>query len=274
MPFGVLRNFLRATSAHKTSNVLLPMSSVAIKAMRRVLFFIGLLSSFFLFCSSPPPLTMDIASALPSALALGDGICSFKGYGDIGFSMNGQRHKTKIDVLWRSDSDFTVGLYSPIGTTLASVRGDPSGLIRIIAGDSVYQKGLSEKVAIGDFLAYSLTFKEFLRVATGRLLDASFIGDRCDSLFLSAKKAFLYWPEDSTKGRNFQITGIIDRKHFLLTDVIYSKKEPCSWELTQLSFRKGRAKEIRFKDKNNNYFYVKYETMVIKHGNTCESERL
>jgi hypothetical protein len=274
MPIGVLHNFLRAASVFKTSKLLLPVSCVAIKGMRRVLFSVGFLSSFFLFCSPPPPLTMDIASALPSALSPHDGICSFKGYGDIGFSMNGQRHKTKIDVLWRSDSDFSVGLYSPLGSTLASVRGDSSGLIRITTGDSVYQKSISESVAIGDFLDYSLSFKEFLRVATGRLLDTSFVADQCDSLFLSAKKAFFYWPEDSTKGRNFHITATIDRKHFLLTDVIYSKKEPCSWELTQLSFRKGRAKEIRFKDKNNNYFYLKYETMVVKHGNKCESERL
>jgi hypothetical protein len=274
MSIGALHNSLRATSPHKASAVFLPVLRIALSAKRRVFFFVGFVSSVFLFCSPPPPLTKDIASALPSVVAPDDGICSFKGYGDIGFSMNGQRHKTKIDVLWRSDSDFTVGLYSPLGSTIASVRGDSSGLIRIIAGDSVYQKRLSESVAIGDFLSYSLSFKEFLRVATGRLLDASFASDRSDSLLLSAKKVFLYWPEDSTKGRNFQISATIDRKHFLLTDVIYSKKEPSSWELTQLSFRKGRAKEIHFKDKNNNYFYVKYETMIIKHGNKCESERL
>ena len=267
-------NFFPATCALKASNILSSVLRSAITTMHATFFFVWFLSSFILFCSPPPPLTRDIASELPGAFAPNEAICSFKGYGDIGFSMNGQRHKTKIDVLWRSDSDFTIGLYSPIGGTLASVSGDSTGLIRIIAGDSVYQKSLGESVAIGDFLDYSLSFKEFLRVATGRFLDPSFVEDRRDSLFLSAKKAFLYWPEDSTKGRNFQITAIIDRKHFSITDVIYSRKDPSSWELTQLSFRKGRAKEIRFKDKNNNYFYVKYETMVIKHGKKCESERL
>jgi hypothetical protein len=91
---------------------------------------------------------------------------------------------------------------------------------------------------------------------------------------LAGKKTFLFWHEDSAKGRDFQITAIIDRKHFSITNVIYSKKEPSSWELSLLSFRKGRAKEIRFKDTNNNYFYLNYETMVIKHGNKCERERL
>ncbi len=207
-------------------------------------------------------------------LARIDSVCLFKASGDMKFSIRGERHSAGIDIIWRSDSDFTVALYSPLGGTVASVVADSSGAWNISAGDSVLKKRATDMVSVGGILDYSLTFEEFMRAATGRLLDSAIMRTPSDSLSIRGKKAFLYWPEDTLAGRRFGITAVIDRKHFSLTDVIYSRKGPSPWALSVASSKKGTPEEIRFQDRNNNYFYLKYGTVVVKRGAHCRAERL
>jgi hypothetical protein len=225
-------------------------------------------------CTTPPPLTIDSLPKRLAAFSPPDSVCSFKAFGDIKFSIYGERHSAKIDLLWRRDSAFTLSLYSPLGGALASVVADSSGIWSITAGDSVMKKHGYDRVSVGGFLDYSLTFDEFLRAATGRLLDSTIMRTPSDSLRLSGKKASLYWPMDSSAGRRFGITAVVDRKHLSLTDVIYSKNGPELWELTATSIKKGVAEEIRFKDRNNNYFYLKYGTVIVGRGKDCRTERL
>jgi hypothetical protein len=231
-------------------------------------------SSFLFYCTAPPPIIIE---ALPNRVMETveiDSICSFKAFGDIKFSLRGERRSAKIDVIWRGDSNCTIALYTLLGGTFASVAVDSSGAWNITAADSMYKKNPHDKVSIGGFFDYSLTFREFLRVATGRLLDRSFIREPCDSLYPRGKKAFLYWHEDPTRGRGYAITVVIDRKHISITDVIYGRKRPEPWDLSISRTKNGAPEEIRFKDGNNNYFYLKYGTVVVKRGKHCRTERL
>jgi hypothetical protein len=254
MPAGLLRQASRTFRA-----TVLPISFVA---------------PVFLWCTAPPPLSMETLPRPLASLAPIDSICSFKAFGDMKFSLRGQRRTVKIDVIWRGDSNFTIALYSPFGGAVASASASSSGAWNINAGDSVLQKRPREKVSVGGMLDYSLTFEEFLRAATGRLLDTTVKATPADSLILKGKEAFLMWREDSAAGRPFDITATLDRKHFSVTDVIYSKKGLDVWELAVSRSRKGAPEEIRFKDGNNNYFYLKYSAVVIERGRNCRSERL
>jgi hypothetical protein len=232
------------------------------------------LAPLILWCTPPPPLTIESFPKQLAAFLSPDSMCSFKAFGDIKFSIRGVRRAAKIDLLWRSDSAFTLSLYSPLGGAVASVVADSSGIWNITAGDSVLKKHASDKVSVGGLLEYSLTFDEFLRAATGRLLDTTIMRTPSDSLGLSGKKNLLYWPMDSSAGRRFGVTAVVDRKHLSLTDVIYSKDGTELWELKASSIKKGVAEEIRFKDGNNNYFYLKYGTVIVGRGKDCRAERL
>ena len=244
------------------------------EALRATPLLLCLFSSLLLWCTAPPPLTIQTLPKQWRGGAFMDSLCSFKAFGDIKFSLRGERHSLKIDVVWRGDSDFTIALYSPLGRSLLSVTPDSLGAWRIIAADTLFTKGSQDRVSLNGYFDYSLTFSEFLRAATGRLLDTAILEKPSDSLSLKGKKAFLYWRGDSTIGRAFDITAVIDRKHFSILDVIYSKKALSVWELSISSNKRGAPEEIRFKDQNNNYFYVAYKTVIVKHGKHCRSERL
>ena len=226
------------------------------------------------WCTAPPPLTLATLPGRTVAVSLIDSVCQFKASGEIKFSVRGERHSAGIDVVWRSDSDFTIALYSLLGGTVASVATDSSGAWIITAGDSILRKHGGDRVSLGGMLDYSLTFKEFLLAATGRFLDSTIMKTPCDSLLIRGKKAFLYWPEAPGAGRAFEVTAVIDRKHFSITDVIYAKKDSALWSLATSLSKKGAPEEIRFKDRNNNYFYLKYGTVIVKRGSNCRTERL
>jgi hypothetical protein len=241
----------------------------------------GALKLFFIFviplllCTLPPsPNVKENFPDICQALWAADSLSLFKGYGEIGFSIKGERHTAKIDVLWRGDSNFTIVFCSPFGTSLASIVADSTGLWIITAGDSIYKKRADDRIAINGLFNFPFTFCDFLQAATGRLPDRTISKKQHDSLFLNEKKAFLFWNGDSSSGRIFDITVIISRKHSFLTDVIYLKKFPDPWELSLSSFKKNVAQEIRFKDASNNYFYLKYKEVTTKYNIRCRRERL
>jgi hypothetical protein len=227
-----------------------------------------------LSCTLPPPLNREAIPDLFSDFSSMDNLCSFKGFGDMRLTVRGERLSAKIDVLWRSDSNFSIVLNSRWGGLLASVTADSSGELAIRAGDSIVIKRSDENVSFNGILEYPLTFGEFLRIATGRILGGGILRESCDSLFVRGNKTFLVWREDSAKGRPFAVTATVDRKHFAVTDVIYDRSRSPCWRLSVSSIKGGVPEEFRFEDNYNNYFYLNYEKVIVRHGTHCRGERL
>jgi len=214
-------------------------------------------------CGSLPPPVMPDTNTLLTPLMQPDSMCGFKGFGDVYFTVNGQRAKAKVDVQWHGDSDCVIDVYSPLGGTLASVRADPSGAWTITQAGSSLKKLPSDRVALIEGAeAYPFSYVQFAAIIIGKLPNRSFCTQKPDSMIIEEKKTALLWRADSAQGRPYAITALIHRKHSTITDVLYDKKGSTPWSLTFSSFTGGNAKEIRFKDEHNNYFYVRYDRVV------------
>jgi hypothetical protein len=233
-----------------------------------------LLLPLALLCTVPPPLNKEALPNLLSALGDMDSLCSFKAFGDMKFSFHGQRLTAKIDIIWRSDSNFSIVLNSPWGGRLASIVADTSDQLTIRAGDSIIKRRIDDKIDLDGILNYPFTFHEFLRITTGRNLCSRVVREPSDSLFMKGKKTLLVWYEDSVKGRPFTVTATVDRKHFAITDVIYRRSSSPRWLLSVSSINGGEPEEFRFEDQYNNYFYLNYETVFVRRGDRCRRERL
>ena len=140
-----------------------------------------------LLCTAPPPLDKETLPNVITAFAPMDSLCSFKAFGDIRFSLHGERLSAKIDVVWRSDSNFIIALNSRWGASLALITADSSGAWRISAGDSLYKKRPEERIALEGILDYPLTCEEFLRIATGRIFGATTLQGPCERLFIGMR---------------------------------------------------------------------------------------
>jgi hypothetical protein len=71
----------------------------------------------------------------------------------------------------------------------------------------------------------------------------------------------LVWKARRCCGQAIDIVGKIDNKTHSLSELLYIGKAADGWTLTAGNFKDGRAKEFRFVQSNNNYFYVKYHSM-------------
>jgi hypothetical protein len=227
-------------------------------------------------CAPPPPVTKENIPDLLAPIGKFNDVCGLKGFGDIRLTINGQRAKAKFDVVWQGDSNFTLNIYSPFGGLLVSISADSTGAWTITSGDSCYKKQPGEHVALGEAsIDYPFSYVEFLHAVIGRFPDRIITQKRPDSLFIERKNAFLLWQGDSSVAGRFAVTAIINRKHSAVTDVIYREAGQAPWELTFSSFGGGGAKEIRFNDSHNNYFYVTYERIVVlKSGPACRGGKV
>jgi hypothetical protein len=228
-----------------------------------------------LLCTAPPPLSMEPLPNVFSAIASMDSLCSFKAFGDMKLSQHRERLTGKIDVLWNSDSNFSINFYSPWGGRVASIAtADSTHELSIRAGDSVVKKRMDDKIALDGIIDYPLTFQDFIRIATGRILLSRIDRVPNDSLVLKGNKAVLIWREDSMKGRPFTVSAVVDRKHLAITDVIYRQSNSPRWQLSISSIKDGAPEEFHFEDQYNNYFYLNYETVIVRRGDRCRRERL
>jgi hypothetical protein len=222
-------------------------------------------------CSPIPPITRDDLPELWAPFGNEESVCGRQGYGEFRLSFNGKRAKTSFDMQWHGDSDFTVNMYSPFGGLIASIGADSTGVWTVAAGNSVYNKQSHDRVSIREAsVDLPFSYAEFLHFFLGVFPDRAIGRKKPDSLVILGKKTMLVWLDDSIAGKRFAVTAIINRKHSAVTDVIYREMGAYPWEVTFSSLAGGYAKEIHFKDHNNNYFYVNYERLVfLKSGQAC-----
>jgi hypothetical protein len=221
--------------------------------------------SFFAFsCSVRPPLTTETART--ALLTAGDtaagSIDSMQGSGSVEFGQNGERATVSFDIKWADDSAFTAEFSTMFGMTVASVRSKSRGTWIVSTSDSQYEVKSSENISIGaGFMSYPVTWEEFLSIITGRLPCASVFSFQPDSQFIDKKAATLLWRSRQCSGRTVDVLAKIDNKTRSLCEVSYNGTAQSGWSVQAGSFRNGRAKEFKFVQSNNNYFYVTYRSM-------------
>ena len=225
----------------------------------------NLLISFFLLalsCAVHPPLTPETARGSILALANSPAVDSMQGSGRVDFGQNGEQVTVSFDVRWAGDSSFSAQFSTQLGMTVASVKSAASGTWIIEAGDSEYTVRPGETIRIGtEFLSYPVTWHEFLLIMTGRMPCADAFSSAPDSQYIDRNDSVLVWKSRRCGQLSIDISGKIDNKTGSLSEVLYNGAAKGGWTLTAAGFKNGRAKEFRFVQSNNNYFYVKYHSM-------------
>jgi len=241
--------------------------------MIRLLFLIAFM--FFTQCTVPPvPVGKEMLPSLFLPFESQDSVCLFEAFGETKITVNGQRFGAPIEIYWKSDRDFKVEFYSPFGGRIASIASELGGMWDIKVGDSLYEKLPQEKVRLGHgFMEYPFTYREFLHILTGRLLDYAILKKNVDSLSFDKKKGSCFWFDADVSGRRCDVIATINRKQSSVTDVLYHIKSPGAGDLAYSSFKDGVPKEIRFSDPSNNYFYLNYDRIFQRTGAQCRKER-
>jgi hypothetical protein len=188
---------------------------------------------------------------------------SMRGSGSIEFGQNGVHASLSFDIDWRGDSSFVIEFSGPLGMTMASVRSGGVGRSTwiVTAADSSYDVLPDRPISIGrDFVEYPLSWSEFLSLVTGRLPCVSVFSRAPDSSRMEKNSVTLLWKSERCGRRVMDISGNIDNKTLGLSEITYKEAERGAWSFSAAKFIGRRAKEYRFAQANNNYFYLKYHS--------------
>jgi hypothetical protein len=215
-------------------------------------------------CSVRPPLTTETArlSLVSIAAHAEAGVDSMQGSGSVVLAQNGERVSVSFDIRWAGDSSFLAEFSTPLGMTVASVKADRTGTWTVDAADSQYSVNPAENIGIGQgFLSYPVSWGEFLTLLTGRQMCAQIFSQEPDTQFVDKKGTTLVWKTRHCGRRTIDISGTIDNKTHALSELTYKGPSTDGWMVTISRFKDGRAKEFTFAQSNNNYFYVKYNSV-------------
>ncbi|HAJ78692.1 MAG TPA: hypothetical protein DCO75_02885 [Fibrobacteres bacterium] len=229
--------------------------------MKRLSF--ALICLLFALCTTPPVANRENIAGLCSQFFQSEKLMA-KGFGELRISANGQKASAKFGLQSSGKFNANIDIYSFFGKTIAALSFDSSNVWTLTDDEGIHTKRPEDSVFSNtDFFNYPFSNVEFFRILTGRLIDGVIISRHPDSIYYKGKKSFLYWNDTIGSNRIFLVAAEVNRKHSIVTDVIYSKTGRDSWKLIFSSFTRGIAREIRFNDINNNYFYLKYEKIVF-----------
>ncbi len=193
------------------------------------------------------------------------------GNGTIELCRSGVRMSVSFDITWAGDSAFVARFSNMLGMTVASVKADGHGKWAIAVADSQYTVCPDSDIAIGEeFMTYPVSWKEFLSVLTGRLPCAFALSQEPDTHYSDEKNTAFSWKSMRCGARVVDITGKIDNKKQSLSEIVYDYAPHGrgdgfeGWTLTASRFANGHAKEFKFAQYNNNYFYITYRSMKLR----------
>jgi hypothetical protein len=229
----------------------------------RTVCFITFIAILFLSCTVRPPLTSDTAhSSLAAVVASAASVNEMKGNGVVVFGQNGEEVSVTFDIQWAGDTAFAVQFYTILGMTVASVKSGAAGTWVIETPDTQVFVRPGERVRIGrEFLTYSVTWQEFLTIITGRPACASLFSSAPDSQYVDGKNTTFFWKARKCGSRVLDITWKFDNKSGSPAEINYVAPKSEGWTIRAGGFKNYHAKEFRFIQSNNNYFYVKYHSM-------------
>ncbi len=213
---------------------------------------------FFLFCTPINIQRSKYYSEKSILHSLIDTIYTFKASGDFMFTLRGEKYRGKIVVDFDEGYVFKCYLYAPFANSIASFISD-SDSAKIIFSEESYRIGIREKVTSIPFLQnYPFTFKDIIRILTGRTYKSdSFLSDPIINK-TDAKRRIYQWISDS-----LNILILASSRKEKIKNITYTNKE-VPWKLVLSSFKNGISKEIHFESGEKNYFSVMFNKLEYK----------
>ena len=207
-----------------------------------------------------PPATQLQIPALIQQLSVIDSLTWLQGYGTLQVSARGQKAKLSIETVWNGDNDCTITLYAMFGITVASLTTDSTGRITVHAMKKEEVRYPDDTIDIGiKLFDYPFTYRDFMHILTGKLLNSSFISTPCDSLSILENDAHMQWNSPLHTGGDYNVSAEINRMQSRINKVRYSAPGAKGWQLDYALFNDILPQEIRFEDANNNYFNLTYD---------------
>jgi hypothetical protein len=212
-----------------------------------------------------PELTDSIVAA---ARGSAPKVTEFKGFGEIAMAAGaGQRISGQLDAHRRGGGFFRAQVYSPFGTTVASISADDfTG--RVNVNREVFEFAYDDAMDSVPFpCARYFTYGRFIRTMTGSMPEVFWtLPPTPDSVAKGKKK--------KAKGKNRAVTAVWTSDTLTVRAAIvpqtgqiesaafnYNIGE-AKFSIQYGAFKKGMASEILIKEGSRNYISIKYETMV------------
>lgn len=187
-----------------------------------------------------------------------DSIQTFKGYGNLDLSFEGEHLRGRITVLLNKNGHFTVNIYSLFGHEIASIASGADSAF-IIVGGRQQKISIHDSLSIIPFFSkYPFIFSDFVRILTGRLVDIGCFQLKSVSYEQKRRKFFVEWECDS-----FKIIIHISGRKGKIRSVTYSDKVTDNWKLHYKSIKAGICKEIYFESYGKNYFSIEFESQTF-----------
>ncbi len=228
----------------------------------------GLIKTFlfmeiiFFSCTKPPPSAPITTEALISQVsACNKSAGTLKSNGFVEVSHDGHLFTVDFDLLYESDTNFTLEFSAPLGMVAASVRYKDNQSYIVDVGDTQYSAASSDFVDIGHgILKFPITWFEFITFFSGFNPSCQQCLISRDSLFVDKSFTTVFLKTRNCKLRPLDIIARLDNKSNRIHEIIYKPSNTSDWTVTFAQMTKYHSKEIKFVLANNNYFYVKYRS--------------
>jgi hypothetical protein len=191
----------------------------------------------------------------------------FKGHGDIDMSGGGVKASGNIDAHRMDNGFFKAQIYTPIGTTAASITAeDFRGSVRVGKESKEFFYGdRMEGVSFPG--AENFTYGQFINTLTGAMPDVfRELPATPDSLKQRKKSpgvATAVWNSDTLSVRA-QIRGKKGKPPQLESVIFRYNVNGSKFSMQFAKFNNGAAREITYKQGSKNYIHVKYESIIVR----------
>lgn len=208
----------------------------------------------FAMCTQPPPAskpgsveTYGLCGLLPSYTATGK------------LEIRMERQETVIDisVVHVSPTRYTLDFYGPMGTLVATIGSDSSGMW--VRNDQE-QRMVEPSQPVSDLVEsfeFPFTVKECLNIFSGLMPDCSKT-DIDSSLNISdVKTAIKTWKTGTTT-----ITETARRSSDIEVPIEVTFTDP-AWFMRMSNFMSGVAKKVEFRNSSGNGFHLAFERIIF-----------
>ncbi len=185
-----------------------------------------------------------------------DSLETVKAYGNIAFSLHGERYRGTITVSLQNWTDFTCEVYTPFAQTIASISSDMDSA-EIIIEDREYRIGVFDEVStIPFFTIYPFIFNDLIRILTGRIIKRDYIISDPSKVVVKGRRTEYIWQSDS-----LTVSMNSSRGGKKIKRINYNATGGLPWKLEFSSFKNGISKEIYFESEEKNYFSLVFNTI-------------
>jgi len=212
----------------------------------------GSLALLFLSCAGNRPPCLTDAHPFPERVS--EGALRFKGFGDVGISTSGEKHRGTIHISQEGSTAFSCEVFDAFGGSVVSIVADAESA-HVAVGEQRYDMACGDRLAaVPYFGRYPFTFEQLKRILTGRTPFAGIATAQADTTWGEGRYCRRQWTRADTT-----VTAREHGRSGRLEEVMVRGGGQNLWSLSLRRFKDGTAREIEFETEGRNYFVLRFQ---------------